>query len=158
MSLSLILCKGNYDRARNFQTEESESIRKNIGEILDSLQYKSYQILVIPHRSYSETKASERRSFENFSGAAPQDLNGTTDFQSPPGYNTKDASSRYLKRDSAINYDTSKRDHSYYVDYFSVLVVFDSIGEKDSIRLGRLLERIVLHQDRGDILEIVSKK
>ncbi|PJZ58388.1 hypothetical protein [Leptospira barantonii] len=156
--LFLIHCNGNYDRAKNFQREESESIRKSIVEILNFLKYDSYQILVIPHRSYSETRVSERRSFESFSGSAMQGFDGTSDFQLPPGYNSKDTNSRYSKRDFMANYDPSKRDLSYYVDYFSILILFDTIGLKDKEKLVKLLERTVLHQERGDVLEIVSKE
>lgn len=149
-------CKNETNKARDFQNQEIESIQTNVKDILNSLQYEKYNVLVIPHFSYTKTKASERKVIENFDGTP---LQGETVLQSPPGYlQEKNQNGHYSRREFTANYDSQKQGSEYNVDYLSILILFDSIGAKDKEKLNKLLEKAILHRDRGDVLEIASKE
>ncbi|EMF70237.1 hypothetical protein LEP1GSC148_0649 [Leptospira interrogans serovar Canicola str. LT1962] len=141
-------CNRDLDQFNQFQKAEISTLTQTIQEILTSMKYEKYKILIIPHVNFSKSRISEKKILESYNGKAIESEN-------PPGYdgNTKNDRNEYYKRDLTVNYDTASKEYLYSIDYFSVVITFDKIDEN---QVTKLIERVVLNMDRGDTVEIVS--
>ncbi|EMK05650.1 MULTISPECIES: hypothetical protein [Leptospira] len=143
-------CNRDLDQFNQFQKAEISTLTQNIQEILTSMKYEKYKILIIPHVNFSKSRISEKKVLENFNGKAIESEN-------PPEYgNTKNDRNEYYKRDLTVNYDTASKEYIYNIDYFSVLIIFDKIDDKKKNQVTKLIEKVVLNMDKGDTVEIIS--
>ncbi len=144
----------------NFQKKEVEAVDANTRAVLDALGYKGYEVFVFPHGGYHTPVLSQKSGSEMFSGDSfiPESpLYQDTNI--PPGLHDQvgKKSTSYSKDEAVANF-SGNGGINYYMDYISVLLVFDAIGKGESDEIRDLLKSTVLNFQRGDNVVIAIKK
>jgi len=131
-----------------------------IENLLSEYEYKNYKIYVIPHTTYGKNPESKISEIEYFKGLSfiPEGPPGVED-QIPPLYNElKESNGKYVRRLVKIQYANDHNNiNEINLEYLSYLIIIYELEDEDKNEITNILEEVLLNENRGDKLLLLSK-
>lgn len=153
--LFVVLLSGCIMTTNGYIQEESDRIYTNTDNILTALNYSNYEIIVLPITNYGREIVEYSTNDTEYlgSGLTPEGPPGE-EGETPPQYKELNTgSSSYYNSSSTYKYSENSNS-SFYIDYFSVLVVIEN-GDKS--KLESIIRESTLNHKRGDIVSVLLK-
>ena len=143
-----------------YQKKEAAELEANAIAALDALGYSGYKILVFAHAGYNAPVVSQSfEGFEKFDGESYiPDGPPSPEQDIPPGMVPDGQNSSYFSKEKSVQNFQEDKSHKYRVNYFSLLIVFDSLESGKIARLMDILKDTVMDYKRGDNVVIESKE